>query len=191
MTNFLIVLAVCFSSTVTADTEFSDFFNSFETLSSDFTQQTYDDSNRLLTETSGHLYFKRPASFIWQTDTPIEQTLLLNNHELWFIDTELEQASQRDTGDLKNTPLYWLINRPEQLENLPQYDHTESNINWYKTNQDNQLSFGFRNNKLSTLKLTNPLGQKIQVIFSALILNPKLNKNTFVLDLDADFDVIR
>ena len=29
---------------------------------------------------------------------------MLNNHELWLIDTELEQASQQVTNDLKNTP---------------------------------------------------------------------------------------
>jgi chaperone LolA len=191
MTNFLIALAVCFSGAVTANAEFSDFFNSFETLSADFTQQTYGDSNRLLTKTSGHLYFKRPASFIWQTDTPIEQTLLLNNNELWLVDTELEQASRSDMSNLNNTPLYWLVNRPEQLKSLPQYDHNESGVNWYKTNQENQLSFGFHNNKLSSLRLINQLGQRIHVIFSALTLNPKLGENTFVLDLNSDFDVIR
>ena len=98
MTNFLAALALCFSSVAIANSEFSDFFNSFETLSADFTQQTFSDSTTLLTKTSGYLHFKRPASFVWQTKTPIEQTLLLNNHELWLIDTELEQASQQATG---------------------------------------------------------------------------------------------
>ena len=191
MTNFLAALVLCFSSMAIANSEFSDFFNSFETLSADFTQQTFSDSSTLLTKTSGHLHFKRPASFVWQTKTPIEQTLLLNNHELWLIDTELEQASQQATNDLKNTPLYWLMNRPENLQDLPQFSHSKLGVNWYKTNQSNQLSFGFRNKTLDAIQLTNQLDQKIQVVFSAIILNPELNESVFALNLAPGFDVIR
>lgn len=191
MTNFLAALALCFSSVAIANSEFSDFFNSFEALSADFTQQTFSDSNTLLTKTSGYLHFKRPASFVWQTKTPIEQTLLLNNHELWLIDTELEQASQQATNDLKNTPLYWLMNRPENLQDLPRFSHSELGVNWYKTNQSNQLSFGFRNKTLDTIQLTSQLDQKIQVVFSDIILNPELNESVFALNLAPGFDVIR
>ena len=191
MTNFLAALALCFSSMAIANSEFSDFFNSFETLSADFTQQTLSESSTPLTKTSGYLHFKRPASFVWQTKTPIEQTLLLNNHELWLIDTELEQASQQATNDLKNTPLYWLMNRPENLQDLPRFSHSELGVNWYKTNQSNQLSFGFRNKTLDAIRLTNQLGQTIQVVFSEIILNPELNESVFALNLAPGFDVIR
>ena len=191
MTNFLAALALCFSSVAIANSEFSDFFNSFEALSADFTQQTFSGSNTLLTKTSGYLHFKRPASFVWQTKTPIEQTLLLNNHELWLIDTELEQASQQVTNDLKNTPLYWLMNRPENLQDLPRFSHSRLGVNWYKTNQSNQLSFGFRNKTLDTIQLTSQLDQKIQIVFSKIIFNPKLNESVFALNLAPDFDVIR
>ena len=191
MTNFLAALALCFSSVAIANSEFSDFFNSFETLSADFTQQTFSDSTTLLTKTSGYLHFKRPASFVWQTKTPIEQTLLLNNHELWLIDTELEQASQQATNDLKNTPLYWLMNRPENLQDLPRFSHSRLGVNWYKTNQSNQLSFGFRNKTLDTIQLTSQLDQKIQIVFSKIIFNPKLNESVFALNLAPGFDVIR
>ena len=191
MTNFLAGLALCFSSMAIANSEFSDFFNSFEALSADFTQQTFSDSNTLLTMASGYLHFKRPASFVWQTKTPIKQTLLLNNHGLWLIDIELEQASQQVTNDFKNTPLYWLMNRPENLQDLPRFSHSELGVNWYKTNQSNQLSFGFRNKTLDAIQLTNQLGQKIQVVFSEIIFNPKLNESVFALNLAPGFDVIR
>jgi outer membrane lipoprotein carrier protein len=191
MTNFLAALALCFSGMTIANSEFSDFFNSFEALSADFTQQTFNGSNTLLTKTSGYLHFKRPASFVWQTKTPIEQTLLLNNHELWLIDTELKQASKQVTNDLKNTPLYWLMNRPENLQDLPRFSHSRLGVNWYKTSQSNQLSFGFRNKTLDTIQLTSQLDQKIQIVFSKIIFNPKLNESVFALNLAPDFDVIR
>ncbi|WPE16518.1 outer-membrane lipoprotein carrier protein LolA [Candidatus Thioglobus autotrophicus] len=191
MANFLGALTLCFCSIAMANNEFEAFFSSLETLSADFTQQTYNDANIPISKTSGYLRFERPASFIWQTNSPIEQTLLLHNQELWLVDTELEQASQRAISELKGTPLYWLINRPEQLKNLPKYTHSKLGVNWYQTQQSNQLSFGFRNNSLHALRLTNTLGQNIQVVFSEMILNPNLEKNTFALDLTNDFDIIR
>ena len=191
MTNLIGALTLCFCSVTLANNEFEDFFNSFETLSADFIQQIHTDEKKPLTQTSGYLRFKRPASFIWQTRSPIKQTLLLNNHELWLVDTELEQASQRAMTELEDTPLYWLLNRPEQLQNLPKYTHSELTVNWYATQQPNQLSFGFHRNLLHAIRLTNPLGQKIQVTFSKMALNPKLEKTDFVLELADDFDIIR
>ncbi len=191
MINFLGALALFFSSMAIANNEFEAFFGSLETLSANFTQQTYNDVNAPIDETSGYLRFERPASFIWQTNSPIEQTLLLHNKELWLVDTELEQASQRPISELENTPLYWLINRPEQLKKLPKYTHSKHGVNWYQTQQSDQLSFGFRNSSLYALHLTNTLGQNIQVVFSEMALNPSLEQNTFVLNLANDFDIIR
>ena len=82
MTNLIGALTLCFCSVTLANNEFEDFFNSFETLSADFIQQIHTDEKKPLTQTSGYLRFKRPVSFIWQTRSPIKQTLLLNNHEL-------------------------------------------------------------------------------------------------------------
>lgn len=191
MTKILALLALCYAGLASANNEFSDFFNSLETLSADFSQQTYNDSGELLNNTSGYFHFKRPAQFVWQTQTPIQQMLLLTNNELWLIDTELEQASKRTMDDLNNTPLYWLINRPEQLQSIPQQTDNEEGIHWYATPEENQLSFGFKDKKLSALKLTNQLSQKVLIRFSKLKINPALDQDAFALKLGPDFDVIR
>ena len=182
---------LCISSLTAANNEFKTFFDSFDTLSANFVQQAYSDTGAPLAKTSGYLHFKRPAQFVWQTQAPITQTLLLSNNELWLIDKELEQASMRPIEQLKNTPLYWLINKPGQLENLPKFEHNELAINWYKTQQDDQLSFGFALSQLVAIKLNNPLGQKILVTLTDLKINPVFSQDTFELKLGADFDVIR
>ncbi|CAC9594298.1 hypothetical protein [uncultured Gammaproteobacteria bacterium] len=191
MVKWLSVLAVCYSSLSTASNEFSAFFNSFESLSANFSQQTYSNTGAVLANTSGSLKFKRPAQFIWQTDLPFEQTLLLTDNELWLVDHELEQASMRPTEALKNTPLYWLINRPDQLDTLPSFTDSQQGVRWYSTQQDDTLSFGFVDKKLAAIKLNNRLDQKILVSFSKLKINPIFKQNTFKLTLGADFDVIR
>jgi outer membrane lipoprotein-sorting protein len=196
MIKILAILAFFYANLANAENEFRHFFNSFETLSADFIQQTYDENNKLLASTTGYLRFERPEKFIWQTQTPIEQTLLLANNELWLIDTELEQASRRTLSELNNTPLYWLINRPEKLEKLPQYTpnaqtgQKKTAIRWYQTHGDNQLSFGFQHQQLIAIKLTNPLQQKVLVIFKTLKINPNFAPNTFELNLGEEFDII-
>ena len=191
MTKWLAMLGVCCSSLAIANNDFSNFFNSFDTLSANFAQQTYSGTNAPLAKTSGHLRFKRPNQFIWQTESPIAQTLLLTDNELWLIDDELEQANRRSINELQNTPLYWLTNRPDQLKVLPMFDYSESDIRWYNTQQENKLSFGFTKGQLIGIKLNNQLGQQILVNLSALKINPVFAQDTFKLKLGSNFDVIR
>jgi outer membrane lipoprotein carrier protein len=191
MIKYLTVLTICYSSFSIANNDFVDFFNSFETISANFNQQTIDENNSLLASTTGYFKFKRPMQFIWKTQQPIEQTLLLNNNQLWLVDHELEQASIRNIDELKNTPLYWLLNRPKQIKTLPTFELEAQNIRWYATQQNNQLSFGFSNGRLLAIQMNNQLNQTILVNFSDLKINPILDKNTFKLALSPDFDVIQ
>jgi outer membrane lipoprotein carrier protein len=170
--------------------EFNQFFNNFETLSANFEQYTFGENGERLAKTMGNLTFKRPKQLIWQTTTPNEQTLLLNNNDMWLIDFELEQAVQQATDNLENTPLYWLINRPNAMHYIPKFSHQKEGIFWYKAQKENQLLFGFKEQKLSAISLTNKLDQTILMLFDAVKINPNLHKDTFKVTLNEDFDII-
>lgn len=193
MTKLLSALILVFSSFSFANSnhEFSNFFNSFERLSANFTQSTHSNTGVLLANASGTLLFKRPQQLIWHTLVPDEQILLLNNTELWLIDIELEQASLMQTTDLTQTPLYWLINRPSNISHAPQYTHTKDKVDWYSTQQANQLSFGFKDNTLQAMTLNNELDQTILVTFDSVAINPNIKTNAFELSLAPEFDVLR
>ncbi len=193
MTKILSALILIFSgfSFSNSNHEFSNFFNSFERLSANFTQSTYSSTGVLLASTSGALLFKRPQQLIWHTLIPNEQILLLNNTELWLVDIELEQASLMQTTDLAQTPLYWLVNQPNNISHMPQYTHTQDQINWYSTQQDNQLSFGFKDNTLQAITLNNELNQTILVTFNSVAINPSIKINAFKLNLAPEFDVLK
>jgi outer membrane lipoprotein carrier protein len=193
MIKFVGLLVLCFSSLSIAQpkNQFNQFFNGFDSLSANFEQSVYDDNNNLIASNQGEIQFKRPQQLIWHTQTPNDQILLLNNNELWLIDNELEQASLQHIVELKQTPLYWLLNRPNQLVKTPQYTYSENQIDWYTTDQVNQLRFGFQKDALKGLSLTNELGQIIHIDFSEAIINPSLSADIFTLDLGPDFDVIR
>jgi len=186
-----VVLLAIFTNHVQANNQFKDFFNSFDRLSADFKQTTHNEFNVLIGTTSGTLSFNRPTQLRWHTTFPNEQILLLNNNELWLVDIELEQATLERTTDLTQTPLYWLINKPDQIENTPIFSHTENNIDWYKTTKKNKLYFGFTNNTLRAISLNNELGQKVLVSFDNVVINPQISPKIFELKLDPTFDVIR
>jgi len=171
-----------------ANQQFSDFFNSLESLKANFTQTTYSDTHSLLSTASGTLAFKRPQQLRWHTTQPNEQILLLNNNELWLIDTELEQASLQQIQDLSKTPLYWLINKPNSMNNPPTFSYKKKGVDWYTTQT---LKFGFKEGLLYAISLKNEIDQTILISFDWLIVNPKINQKIFVLTLDPTFDVIR
>jgi outer membrane lipoprotein carrier protein len=193
MTKILVILSILWANTaLSANHQFSDFFNSLESLKANFTQTTYNDTHSLLSTTSGTLAFKRPQQLRWHTAQPNEQILLLNNDELWLVDTELEQASLQQIQDLSQTPLYWLINKPSTLQNLPIFSHQESHINWYTTNTSTQaIKFGFKDNLLHAISLKNELEQTIVIEFDQLQINPRIKPEIFKLSHDPNFDIIR
>ena len=193
MTKILVVLSIFWANTaLSTNHQFADFFNSLESLKANFTQTTYSDTHSLLSTTSGTLTFKRPQQLRWHTAQPNEQILLLNNDELWLVDTELEQASLQQIQDLSQTPLYWLINKPSTLQNLPIFSHQENHIDWYKTNTLTQvLKFGFKDDLLHAISLKNELEQTVLIVFDQIDTKPNIEHGAFELRIDSGFDVIR
>jgi outer membrane lipoprotein carrier protein len=193
MTKILVVLSIFWANTaLNANNQFSDFFNSLESLKANFTQTTNSDTHSLLGTTSGTLTFKRPQQLHWHTTQPNEQILLLNNDELWLIDTELEQASLQQIQDLSQTPLYWLINKPDTMQNPPVFSHRQEGVDWYTTNTLTQvLKFGFKDDLLHAISIKNELEQTVLIVFDQIDTKPNIEHGAFELHIDSSFDVIR
>jgi outer membrane lipoprotein carrier protein len=189
-----LLIFLCLNGYIFANEKTNDFelfFNSFSTLKADFKQYTYSESDVLLGQTSGGLIFKRPQNFIWQTKEPDKQTLFLSAQSMWLIDYDLEQAIEQNKQNLSQTPLYWLINRPNNLQNTPQYSYSKDGLDWYLTHQSNQLRFGFEDNQLRAIMLTNKLNQTLLLVFENLQTNLKFKKNTFKSNIPNGFDIIK
>jgi len=197
MIRSLALLVLFWTNTAlsTTNSQFSHFFNALDSLQADFIQTTYNDKGVLINTTSGSFIFNRPKQLRWHTITPNEQILLLNNNEIWLIDIELEQASLQKSKDLSQTPLYWLINKPNKIKNIPSFSHQQDGIDWYKTNshssQYQQLIFGFKDKALHAISLKNPLDQTISIVFEKALMNPAIKPKAFDLKLSPEFDIIR
>jgi outer membrane lipoprotein carrier protein len=69
--------------------------------------------------------------------------------------------------------------------------HTKDKIDWYSTQQANQLSFGFKDNTLQAITLNNELDQTILVTFDSVAINPNIKTNAFEINLVPEFDMLR
>lgn len=170
--------------------QFDDFFSQLEAISANFTQTIYNENNLALDTSTGAIVFKRPRQLYWHTKTPNEQILLLNNNELWFVDVALEQANLQQINDLKHTPLYYLINKPKSIKNMPKFSYSKAGVDWYSS-KDKQIQFGFKNHQLHAISTNNEFGQTIRVVFNQVDLAPSISPNTFVLSLGDNFDIIK
>ncbi len=193
MTKYFGLLAVCWMGVGVASTHhFDDFFNHLESFSADFTQDTYNQNGDLISSASGDLLLSRPKQLKWHTTAPNEQILLLNNNELWLVDVELEQASLQTIQDLSKTPLYWLINKPNNAADKPVFSHHHEGIDWYQNKVSaRSLAFGFARNQLKAISLENALEQTIFIVFSNAVVNPSISQEVFEPNFDPAFDVIR
>ena len=192
MTLRLRLGALCFASILSANAQandFSQFFSSFDTLSADFHQTLLDAQDRQLEVSQGRLLFARPSYLRWETTRPSQQVLLLNEQQLYLIDYELEQVSQRSLDNKDNTPIYWLSHAPDALENLPQYSHSREGIDWYQANE--HLYFGFKNTQLSAIRHTNSLAQSIVIELDNVVVNPEVSTSVFSPKVPIGFDLIK
>ncbi|CAC9958126.1 hypothetical protein [uncultured Gammaproteobacteria bacterium] len=194
MIKILTLISVLWANVAFSErNQFSEFFNSIESLSANFSQTIYDEGLTLLSATTGNFSFQRPQQLHWHTVSPNEQILLLNNDELWQIDIELEQAILQQTKDFSKTPLYWLINKPDSIKNTPKFSHQEGDINWYlAVNTHSQpIEFGFIDGLLHAISLENELGQIVTISFKQLRVNPNIPAQAFELSVPKDFDIIK
>lgn len=199
MTRYLSLLILFWAHLSVANNQFSEFFNHLESLSANFVQHTYSEDGTLINTASGSLLFNRPKQLKWHTTQPNEQILLLQNNELWLVDVELEQASLQKIQNLSETPLYWLINKPNLIKDTPTLPHQQADFSWYKTSNSTSgnsskhpsLSFGFENKKLKAISFQNALAQTVNIVFDTVLVNLAIDTKRFELNLGPAFDIIR
>ena len=189
---FILISALWANIALGERNQFAEFFNSANSLSASFSQAVYDESFNLLSSTTGTFAFQRPQQLRWHTKQPNGQILLLNNNDMWTIDIELEQAVLQKITDFSKTPLYWLINKPDSIDNTPKFSHHVGGMDWYLAKADEQaLEFGFMDGLLSAITLENELGQIVSITFDQMRINPNITAKTFEPNINPDFDIIK
>lgn len=153
-------------------------------------------------QSSGSFEFQRPGRFKFAYRKPFEQTIVADGQTLWLYDVDLNQVTQRPQAQaLGTTPAALLASAPNlsalraefTLESAPEQD----GLQWVQATpkaRDGQLKsvrVGFAAEQLAALDIVDSFGQRSQIRFTGMQVNPALPASTFQFKPPAGADVVK
>ena len=194
----LLFVVVVNSSQANAISSLEEFYSSVNTLKAQFRQTVFDADQQIIDQSRGALYIARPGRFRWEYSSPLPQNIISDAQKIWVHDIELEQVTVRNYQQtLAGTPAELLAGTGDVSE---QYD-----ISAIESSDDNEwlllqpkiddtqfvdIRIGFKDGKLSTMRLTDSFERTTQLIFDEFEENAPINLSLFSFDVPDDVDVI-
>ncbi len=168
------------------------------TITGGFSQMTLSSNGANLQETTGTMALKRPGMFRWHTDPPLEQLLVSNGEKIWLFDPDLEQVTiQKLDRRLAHTPALLLSGDVSQLQQSFNISWTEggSVVDFTLTPKDedsmfDNLRISFSNGVINDMQLSDPVGQRTNILFRNVELNTPLSDSLFTFEIPKGVDVI-
>lgn len=185
-----------------ADTQAAERLNELlskaSTITADFSQMTLSSNGANMQETSGTLEVKRPGMFRWHTNPPLEQELVSDGQQIWLYDPDLEQVTiQRMDQRMSHTPALLLSGDVSTLEeNFEITMHQGGSVVDFilapKENDSmfDNLRLSFRDGLLNDMQMSDPIGQRTNILFQNVVLNPAIPSNRFTFEIPSGVDVI-
>ena len=183
----------------TAVQRLTTLLNKAETISGRFSQLTLDGSGTQLQETSGEMALKRPGQFRWHTDAPMEQLLISNGQTIWLYDPDLEQVTiQKMDQRLTQTPALLLSGDVSKIAEsfditLKEGGDVVDFILKPKAADSlfDTLRLSFRGGMLNDMQLIDNVGQRTNILFLGVKMNPPIAASQFTFEVPAGVDVIQ
>ena len=183
----------------TAVQRLTTLLNKAQTISGRFSQLTLDGSGTQLQETSGEMALKRPGQFRWHTDAPMEQLLVSNGQTIWLYDPDLEQVTiQKMDQRLTHTPALLLSGDISKIAEsfditLKEGGDVVDFILKPKAADSlfESLRLSFRGGMLNDMQLIDNVGQRTNILFLGVKMNPPIAASQFTFEVPAGVDVIQ
>ena len=150
---------------------------------------------------SGTFEFQRPNRFRFEYRKPFEQTIVADGQNLWLLDKDLNQVSQRKQAKvLANTPAALIAASPDietlkrdfELQALPD----QGGMQWVqavprqKEGQLTSMKVGFRGDQLAALEILDSFGQRSVLTFTGMQVNAGVNAEAFRFTPPKGADVV-
>ncbi|MGH8492119.1 MAG: outer membrane lipoprotein chaperone LolA [Moraxellaceae bacterium] len=168
-------------------------------MQADFAQQTSDAKGRPQPVQSGRLAVKRPGQFRWEVQKPSAQMVLTSGKVMWIYDPELMQATKQKLDEqVGNTPALLLSGDPRKLNEafvIAQEAGSAGEQAFLLKPHGKEALFDslrvrFKGNQLVQMVLVDALGQKTDIRFSNVQVNPALAAAQFEFTPPKGVDVI-
>ena len=161
------------------------------------------DKPKMIRQTSGHFIFQRPGRFVWDTQKPYEQKLIMDGKQLLMWDKDLNQLTIRSANQaLAASPAAILfgdaaLDQQFELEEAG----TKTNLQWVnlkpkaKPGQGDlpytQIAIGMGSGLPKALELTDGFGSMVLVVFNQMQINPSVDASRFQLKPPQGAEVLR
>ena len=168
--------------------------NKTHSLSSDFTQNIYDETGHLIDHSSGTLKLAKPNLFRWEVQKPMTQLVVSNSQQVWVYDPDLQQVIIKPVDHtLSVTPLSILSGSSDVLSKNFKITKTKAGYQLISKAEDlnfNTIDLGFAQDHISSMTLFDNLGQKTELVFSHLVSNPVFPPHTFDFKPPKGIDIV-
>jgi outer membrane lipoprotein carrier protein len=164
-----------------------------------FAQRTTDAKGRALPTQSGKMSVKRPGMFRWEVQKPDHQLVLTSGKVLWIYDPDLLQATRQELSDqVGNTPALLLSGDPRKLTQAFDISAEEGGdgerVFTLKPRAKDalfeDLRVRFRSGAMVQMELGDTLGQRTEISFGNIQLNPVFSAGLFDFVPPKGVDVI-
>ena len=161
------------------------------------------DKLKIIRQTSGQFIFQRPGRFVWDTQKPYEQKLIMDGKQLLMWDKDLNQLTIRSANQaLAASPAAILfgdaaLDQQFELEEAG----TKTNLQWVnlkpkaKPGQGDlpytQIAIGMSAGLPKALELTDGFGSMVLVVFNQMQINPSVDASRFQFKPPQGAEVLR
>lgn len=175
-----------------------DFLTGVTTLRADFRQRVVDSRQQIVEDSAGRVLMRRPGQFRWDYQQPYARVIVADGNKLWLYEADLEQVIIRHLeAGIGDTPAALLTGRQDVLERFTISKSWQADgLQWVALAPKAvdadfaAVRLGFDGPKLVNLELDDRLGQRTQLEFSRIEINPRLDEASFRFDIPPGADVI-
>jgi outer membrane lipoprotein carrier protein len=195
---FLIIFpCIIFASSPTQ--ELIKLLSSFDSMQANFVQSVINDGSNINQRSDGQVFLQRPNLFRWEMQQPSQQLIIADGTNVWVYDADLQQATKQKidyrqsnnpamllSGSSKDLPKNFIITKLSKSAKGEWFELKPKTRN----GMFQKMQVQFVNGQLSTMYITDNLGQRTKLVFTNVQINPKLKPILFKFKPSPNVDIV-
>lgn len=149
-----------------------------QSFSANFKQTVYSLEEGSALEYTGTIKALAPTSVLWKYDKPIPKEIYIDNETMIVYEPKLQQAIFTQLQE--NMDLLSLLKKAKKIKS----DYYEATI------LDQKYALLLDNGILKEVHFNDSLGNKVEIIFSDIVVNSKINAEIFEFNPGSNIDII-
>ena len=198
----LFFFALCSASFASAGPreDFARHTQGLKGLDGKFEQKVFTTNGKLKEDSTGTVALSAPRLFRWEYIKPNPQLIVADGDHVWVYDPDLEQVTVKNQSrEEAQSPLTVLIDPSELDRRYVLADAgTSDGMKWISLSPKKQgddaefmvAMLGFDGDNLRSMKLTDNLGQRTEIVFTDWRRNPAFAKGTFAFTPPQGVDIV-